>query len=214
MKTNLEKWNHYKTLIDHRASEYMDTISAVIPKNFYMINVFQNKVYECEVLKRIYSIQGLWYNGKKPTKKDIIKIAEIYEQKIDFTPDKAFFEYKYHWGDGGTARTAIKINTLLSSNGAWLNKEDAEMALIIERKLYEENKAFDEQHKKDPSYDYPSNGYKFLGWLNSGITDKEAYQKCFDLKHRRIGVSHNRRGSENTISCPICKIYYKYDCSD
>ena len=23
-----------------------------------------------------------------------------------------------------------------------------------------------------------------------------------------------QRGSENTVSCPICKIFWKYDCSD
>jgi hypothetical protein len=27
-------------------------------------------------------------------------------------------------------------------------------------------------------------------------------------------VQHNQRGSENTVSCDVCKIYWKYDCSD
>ena len=43
--------------------------------------------------------------------------------------------------------------------------------------------------------------------------DQPIYGKCRDLKHRRIEVSHNRSGSENTVSCPVCKIYWKYDCS-
>ncbi len=81
-------------------------------------------------------------------------------------------------------------------------------------------------------------GYKFLGWQNgwkhvyfdvSGkVTEDRAsaksfgytkedypeYGACLELKHKRDDVSHNLRGSENTVSCDICKIYWKYDCSD
>jgi hypothetical protein len=108
--------------------------------------------------------------------------------------------------------------------------------------LLEENrieKEFKEQRKKDGGYDYAANGYKFLGWQNewkheyydedgnlcseTGKPHKSfgyskenypEYRNCIDSKHRRIEVTHDSRGSENTVSCPICKIYWKYDCSD
>jgi len=57
--------------------------------------------------------------------------------------------------------------------------------------------------------------YKSLGWANGwGEKYPEEIEKCVELKHHRNDVSHNMRGTENTVSCDICKIYYKYDCSD
>ena len=87
-------------------------------------------------------------------------------------------------------------------------------------------------------FDYKANGYNFLGWQNGwkhvyfdkdgNVTedrkiavvagyltaDYPEYGKCRDLGHKHIKIQHDRRGSENTVSCPICKIYWKYDCSD
>lgn len=81
-------------------------------------------------------------------------------------------------------------------------------------------------------------GYTFLGWQNVwkhvyfdkdgkqtenrneavsfGYLTKDypEYGKCRDLGHKYDEVQHNQRGSENTCSCDICKIYWKYDCSD
>ena len=80
--------------------------------------------------------------------------------------------------------------------------------------------------------------YKFLGWQNGwkhAYFDKDGhvttdaalrctfgylpedypeYCKCRDSGHPRIEIQNNSRGSENTVSCDICKIYFKYDCSD
>jgi hypothetical protein len=81
-------------------------------------------------------------------------------------------------------------------------------------------------------------GYKFLGWQNGWKhvyfdeqgnqttddklkrsfgyleSDYPEYGKCKRLKHINDEVQHNQRASENTVSCDICKIYWKYDCSD
>ena len=86
-------------------------------------------------------------------------------------------------------------------------------------------------------------GYKFLGWQNGwkhvyfdengkittgdiskgekpkktfGYTkeDYPEYGNCKKQKHKTDEVQHNSTGSENTVSCDICKIYWKYDCSD
>lgn len=80
-------------------------------------------------------------------------------------------------------------------------------------------------------------GYKFLGWLNGwssimldadrnvtddpkkcrfhgGYHNQPEYTACEEAKHHRDHLQHNQRGSENTVSCDICKIYWKYDCSD
>lgn len=86
-------------------------------------------------------------------------------------------------------------------------------------------------------------GYKFLGWQNgwaSVYLDKDGkittgdllkgenpkvsstyikedypeYSSCREKKHNLDDISHNNRGSENTVSCDVCKIFWKYDCSD
>lgn len=58
-------------------------------------------------------------------------------------------------------------------------------------------------------------GYKFLWWENWWMTHKtEEYKLCHELGHKRDEVEHSHRWSENTVSCDICKIYWKYDCSD
>jgi hypothetical protein len=57
-------------------------------------------------------------------------------------------------------------------------------------------------------------GYKHLGWANGWRDRPEELLKCIELKHERDYVAHDKRGFENTASCDICKIYYKYDSSD
>lgn len=82
-------------------------------------------------------------------------------------------------------------------------------------------------------------GYKFLGWQNgwaSIMLDKDGnqtddynqyvkfggypedkypeYNACKKQCHKLDDIGHNNRGTENTVSCDICKIYYKYDCGD
>ena len=93
-------------------------------------------------------------------------------------------------------------------------------------------------HKDELNRMLKESNYKFLGWQNGwqhtyldekgNVTadefqirsiryDKERYpeyRNCVDQKHKRDECQHNPRGSENTVSCDICKIYWKYDCSD
>jgi hypothetical protein len=86
-------------------------------------------------------------------------------------------------------------------------------------------------------------GYKFLGWQNGwkhvyfdedgkittgdllkgekpkrtfGYTKEQhpEYASCIEQGHHLDSLSHNNRGSENTVNCDVCKIYWKYDCSD
>jgi hypothetical protein len=80
--------------------------------------------------------------------------------------------------------------------------------------------------------------YKFLGWQNGwrhiyldeskNPTEDESKKRYFSYskeeypewykcqmeeKHKCDEVYHSPRGTENTVSCDICKIYWKYDCS-
>lgn len=77
-------------------------------------------------------------------------------------------------------------------------------------------------------------GYKFLGWQNgwktkpyknpaevkagesifNGYENQPEHSFCRKQGHKVDEVQHTRTGSENTVSCDECKIYWKYDCSD
>jgi hypothetical protein len=83
-----------------------------------------------------------------------------------------------------------------------------------------------------------ASGYKFLGWQNGwanhprtldekgfpvfgGYINQPEYDACIAKGHNNWknpehwdSIQHDNRGSENTVSCDVCKIYWKYDCSD
>ena len=59
--------------------------------------------------------------------------------------------------------------------------------------------------------------YLNIGWMNLwGMIKKypKEYIKCCSENHQRDEIQHDKRGMENTVSCDVCKIYWKYDCSD
>jgi hypothetical protein len=93
-------------------------------------------------------------------------------------------------------------------------------------------------HKNDIGHLLLQHNYKFLGWQNSwhhvyfdknhnitkdssninsfGYLEEEypEYIKCRNAGHKTDEIQVNQRGSENIVSCDICKIYWKYDSSD
>lgn len=56
--------------------------------------------------------------------------------------------------------------------------------------------------------------YKFLGWENGWNSPKPELDVCKDAKHERRHSFRGNRGHDNTVSCDICKYYFKYDSSD
>ena len=242
MKNNLEKWNHYLELLNKKADVFMDEINPLIPSMFYKVNL-NGSINTCTVTDRHYSFHGLYFNGNKPNKNDVVKITELFNSEIVFDIEKAYFNYSYVWmitaeGEERISKTAIKITDLFDNKMAFLSLLEAELKAKEILENNEEQRLFLETHQKDANYKYAENGYKFLGWQNGWkhsyfdengiVTDDQSkrktfgyltadypeYGKCRDEKHRRIEVRHNNRGSENTVSCPTCMIYWKYDCSD
>lgn len=246
MKTNLEKWNYYLAIINAKTNEFINSQKEgkTIPETYYIVHPI-GRIAERTIIDVEYSHYKhngrTYFNGKKPTKKDVEEIAEYSNKEIPFSTDNIYFKYSEIWDkeNNRTSTSSVKFNDVVNQIGLFYSLSDAE---IISNKVLEENrieKEFKEQHKKDGGYNYAANGYKFLGWQNgwkheyydedgnlcseTGKPHKSfgyskenypEYRNCVDSKHRRIEVSHNSRGSENTVSCPICKIYWKYDCSD
>jgi len=246
MRTNLEKWNYYLSIIEKKTNEFIDSQKKgkKIPSVYYVVYT-SGKVAERIIIdtKYLHYNHGgkLYFDGKKPTKKEVEALAIYSGTDIPFSVDNLLFKYSEIWDkkNNRISISYVRFTDVVTEKGLFYSIEDAEKQGEITRKFLEEEKAFKELHKKDGGYNYAANGYKFLGWQNgwkhvyydedgnlcseTGKPRKSAgylkedypeYRNCIDSKHRRIEISHNRRGSENTVSCPICKIYWKYDCSD
>lgn len=245
MKTNLEKWNYYLSIIEKKTSEFIASQKEgkKIPSVYYVVHPI-GKVAERTIIDIEYSHYKhggrTYFSGKKPTKKEVEALAEYSAIKIPFSVDNLWFKYSEIWDkeNNRTYTSSVRFTDVLTKNKLFYSIDEAEEHAKIIRQQVKEEKEFKKLHKKDSGYNYSANGYTFLGWQNgwkhvyydedgnlcsdtgkprkSGgylTSDYPEYGKCRDLKHRRIEVSHNRSGSENTVSCPICKIYWKYDCS-
>lgn len=231
MKKNIDKWNFYKDIIDEKTRIFLQPFIEKVPQKFYKLS--GHSVVECTLIDLSYSFEfRIPYWSKKPSKEDVAEIARLSGLDINFDVKRIFVNHSYQWSSGQVAKTAVKLEDVYS---------DYESVKTIADELKRENderKSYIELHKKDKGYDYNQNGYSFLGWQNGWkhryfdekgevtedhskaksfgylTSDYPEYGKCRDLKHITIEVQHNQRGSENTVSCPICMIYWKYDCSD
>ena len=246
MRTNLEKWNHYKAIVDSNTNKFIqEQLKDIkLPTSYFFVYP-SGKIVEREIIGAHYTFGKEagrnYYTGKKPTKEDIQQIMSLVAI-TDFHVEKCWFDYSEIWDKekGSRSTSAVSFVDLINEKGGiFLNRDKAiQFSEVLIAKAKEADE-FYEKHRKTTSYDYGANGYKFLGWQNGwsyvkldkdkvlcsisgkpqayGKPDPKLYPEftnCIDLGHQRIEVSHNRRGTENTVSCPVCKIFWKYDCSD
>lgn len=245
MKTNLEKWNYYLSIIDEKTNQFINDQKQGknIPRVYWFVYP-TGKVAERTIIGTTYSHHKhgcrTYFSGKKPTKKEVQALAEYSAIDINFLVDNLWFKYHEFWDKEKNHEftSSVRFIDVITEKGLYRSIEDAENQGEIIRSQYEEEKAFKEAHKKDGGYDYDANGYKFLGWQNGWKhvyydedgnlcsetgkpkvsfghtkTDYPEYKNCMDSNHNRIEVRLQRSGSENVVSCPSCKIYWKYDCS-
>lgn len=244
MRTNLEKWNYYLSIINDKTNEFIDseTNGKIIPEVYYYVypvgKIAERRIQGFSYAHFVHNGK-IYFSGIKPTKKDVEEIAEYAQKEIPFSVNNIYCNYIEDYGANSKSTSAVSYINLVNQTGLYYSLLDAES---VSRKVLEDNRMdmeFKERHKKDSKYNYTENGYKFLGWQNGwkhvyydqdgnlcsetgkpprmchyAKEDYPEYWNCIDSKHRRIEVRHNSRGSENTVSCPICKIYWKYDCSD
>ena len=246
MRTNLEKWNHYLSIINDKLTDFMNSQKANnnIPEYYYVVRL-NGEIAERKIIDMVYSERNhnnnTRFTGKKPTKKDVASIMEYSMTDIPFSTNNIYLKYSEVWDkeNNRTSRSSDRFDKVMNNVNIFHTEDEA---IQYSKKIIENNRIereYRELHKKDSTYNYSANGYRFLGWQNGWTNtyyDEDGnlceetgkprksfgyskenypeYNKCIDLKHLKIEVSHNRRGSENTVSCPICKIYWKYDSSD
>lgn len=226
MRTNIDKFNYYKNIIVNQEWDFLQSITDY-PKELYEVlgsGIVRTYTFDHFSYKHPVSL----FFHIKPTKEDVTKLAQYAASKIDFATENVLWCYGYK-DSFGAATGCWKFNELKSKNLYFdvdLAQQQAEIIADFNKRVI----------KKDVSFDYKE--YKFLGWQNGwkhvyydknfvittdntkrvsfGYTkeDYPEYGLCRELKHPTFTVQHNSRGSEMTVSCDICKIYWKYDCSD
>lgn len=215
LSTNQKKWDFLQAELDRLLSEFVKSIIPELPKNIYKVEP-SGWLCEGSDIKPYYLYPfNIFLRGKSPTKKGIEELSDNISKGIEFSVDKLAFEYAYGWGTESKAITGISYKNFSEMKPPFfLSKEMAEQYSVGIKEQNRKDKEFDEMHKKDASYDYSANGYKFLGWQNGWREDPPEHVSCRALHHRTVNVSHNNRGSEHSVSCPICMIMSKYDSSD
>jgi len=240
MKNNTEKWNFYKSIIDIQTQTYINVITNDIKLPFTYYVVYDNG----DVVERIlnkwdyaHHKQGgiLRLNKKIPSNKEVKSIKEYSEAMIfnsefifGWCTEKKFNKYP----------STISYHNFINKVDLYYDKNEADGIANLKLKKKQDRKDFIDKYRAI-NYNYSVDGYRFLGWQNGwknealdedGMLCLETgkkphrseysrelypeYHHCISLKHDLIDVSHNSRGTENTVCCPICKIYWKYDCSD
>ena len=244
MKTNLDKWNYWNELIVTQTKLFIESQCETMPTKIYRIYPSGKiGIGEVTEVNYAYHINGSYFHlqffTKKPTKDDVLKLKNYYELSIPMVKERIMFKYSEPFGTGTSRASSVHFlfDNSKNKNLTTCENQAKEISLIFTSKTEEWNRFLNE-HKKDKDYKYIENGYKFLGWQNGwksvyfdaegnatedatkrnsfgySSADHPEYGTCKNANHNNIEVSHNQRGSENTVSCPTCKIYWKYDCSD
>jgi hypothetical protein len=237
-----QQWDQYLKLIQKKLEEFVLTQVEEIPKKIYRAYFFNGTVKELKITGVSYPhhLNGFsnYPAGKTPTRVDVDRARNYYVNGLKFDIKKVYLQYE-ELHDTFVSKSASQFYDQSSNPYKdFLHKEEAEKRALEEKKIHDQREAFQELHKKDGTYNYSENGYKFLGWQNAwnhkyidkdgNVTephtvgaratylkeDYPEYRNCIDSNHQRIEFSANRRGTDHTVSCPICKIYWKYDSSD
>ncbi len=120
MKTNLEKWNYYKSIIDNREELFVQSQVVEIPEVLY--SVYPNgNIGEKIITKVAYNNQmRLWFD-KKPTKVDVAEIKAFAESTEPLLLDNIRYHYEEKHSYGKSLGT-LKLNEI----NVFFTKEQAE----------------------------------------------------------------------------------------
>ncbi len=231
-------------MLNKKAELFINDICSNIPTVFFTISNDGKHIYECSVLKVYYNFKLYYNGKVPSSNDvKIIETLFNSKESLNVNNVLLDFNYLWAVINGKTnyAKSSVKLKNLLENINCFQKKEDAENASLLLLNNNIVKKDFYNKHKKDANYNYDNNGYKFLGWQNGwkhvyydedgNITDGNIeigskprrsfgytkadypeYGNCKEQKHLTLDVTIGR--CEHVVSCPVCKIYWKYDSSD
>ena len=213
MANNLEKWNFYKRILNRKSSEYIENIinDNVLDK-FYSVDT--NGDIHTNIIDSLYCAEAdVGFLGRSPNNKDISRIKMLSNSDIVFSVQNIVISY-YEIINEYKSISRIKYVEYIEDKDIFIEYEEAKVVSDSRKAKCEKTKAFIEANIKPSNYDYDANGYTFLGWENTWIEEPQLLKECRAKNHEYVETKIGRKGMDNTVSCPVCKIYWKYDCSD
>jgi len=147
MRTNLEKWNHYKGLLESLENEFINSnINKMDYDKAYRI---ENGVCEYQITNIHYNYELkdrclTWYSGKKPTRNELKSLIGLVERiqngALVFDSNKISFGCK-RYTNPGSVSTGFRLEELIKSNSSWFIcpiKADARLSEFDEKKKHNE----------------------------------------------------------------------------
>ena len=120
MRTNLEKWNYYLSIIEKREEEYIKNNVDKMPEYIYSIYP-TGKIRKLQITYISYS-NRLYFSGKKPTRDDIKKINDYVINNSPMTLDKVHVGWK-SIGEKYNSSSAFKY----TERDQYLSKQEVEI---------------------------------------------------------------------------------------
>lgn len=221
-KTNLDKWEIFHKGIlaidDLFITDEMNHLG--VPSTVYHIN-FGGTIKVLTQIGAHYShrVDGkkvpLTFKGKKPKNMDIKFIEErLVTAHEGFSGRNGYYKIDDIVLTLENKKEKYTINYNLSqildkdNQFFTYDKKEAEALSVWLSKKDTAKRLFNIAHAKDENYDYKGNGYMFIGWNPKG---NFLYERCRSNDHQFYEVS--TPDGEHTLSCPVCKLYWKLDSS-
>jgi hypothetical protein len=141
MRNNSEKWNEYKGRLDAIDSEFIkNQLGHYLPTHIYSVSP-NGSIETRVIIKAEYRhLHAIWYSGKKPTAKDVAKIAAYIESGPPMIKDEIFF-YWLSERDKARLSGGTRYEELTTCPYLTTSKDKAE-------KIAEENRIKDKEKER------------------------------------------------------------------
>ena len=134
MRTNLEKWNHYMSLINAKEQEFISSTIKDIPESMYEVRP-SGKIRTL-IVTSVFYINKL-YGRSKPTREDVAKIKEYAENMPELIVDNVSISWECT-GQGYKSSSAVRYLEFKDKLFACKDEADKKAVELTEAKKKEE----------------------------------------------------------------------------
>jgi methionine synthase II (cobalamin-independent) len=143
MRTNKEKFEYYYNLLQDIFKKFISEQIPELPKKLYSLYCYYN-VHEHEITHASYHIDECYFGNDKPTKKDIERIKNVYNDYISgvrkLNKDDIRIHYRY---SGGTFRVSGSYKfSAIDGKKISTNLEDLSDEISRMKELYEPREGY------------------------------------------------------------------------
>jgi len=166
MRTNLEKWNYYLSIVKKREEEYIKNNVDKMPEYVYFIYP-TGKIRKLQITYISYS-NRLYFYGKKPTRDDVKKINDYVIDNSPMTLDNVHVGWK-SIGEKYNSSSAFKY----TERDQYLSKQEVEI------------KSKEATKKKEDEEILLNNGHIRCVYCNKVVPEKDSISHTIIFQNSR-----------------------------